>query len=127
MNVEELVAVYVNIRDQKKTIQEEADAKIDALDRDMKVIAEHLLELCKELGADNIRTGHGTVIRTIKTKYWTSDWASMYDFVREHNAFDLLEKRIHQTNMKNFLEENPEECPVGVNVEKEYAITVRRK
>jgi hypothetical protein len=44
----------------------------------------------------------------------------------EHNAPELLERRIQQTNMKQFLEENPDLHPAGLNVDRTYAITVRR-
>jgi hypothetical protein len=50
----------------------------------------------------------------------------MYQFIREHDAFGLLEKRLHQTNMKEFLSENPDSFPMGMNVENSYTIVVRR-
>jgi hypothetical protein len=50
----------------------------------------------------------------------------MYKFMLEHEAPELLEKRLHQSNMKQFLEENPEVLPSGLNVDSEYTITVRR-
>jgi hypothetical protein len=127
VNVEELVKVYVALRDRKHQVKTEADAQIAEIDRDMQLITGHLLEVCRDLGADNIRTGAGTVIRAVKSKFWTSDWQSMYRFIEEHNMFDLLERRIHQTNMKQFLEANPELMPEGLNIEKEYNITIRRK
>ena len=42
------------------------------------------------------------------------------------NALDLLEKRIAQTNMATFLEENPGVYPPGLNSVTEYAISVRK-
>jgi hypothetical protein len=51
----------------------------------------------------------------------------MHKFIREHEAMELLERRIHQTNMKQFLEEHPELRPAGLNIDREYAITIRRK
>ena len=50
----------------------------------------------------------------------------MYDFIEETGAFALLEKRIHQTHMKEFLSENPDLFPKGMNVENEYTVVVRR-
>ena len=73
------------------------------------------------------RSEHGTAYRTIKNRYWTNDWGSFYDFMREHGAMELLEKRIHQTNMREFLEDHPEAHPPGLNVDQEYEITIRRK
>jgi hypothetical protein len=50
----------------------------------------------------------------------------MYSFIEEHSAFGLLEKRLHQTNMKDFLFENPDVLPMGLNVDSEYTVSVRR-
>jgi hypothetical protein len=44
----------------------------------------------------------------------------------EHEAIDLLEKRIAQTNMAQFLEENPGVVPPGLNSSSEYDISVRK-
>jgi hypothetical protein len=50
----------------------------------------------------------------------------MYTFIKEAGAFGLLEKRLHQTNMKEFLFENPDIYPKGLNVESQYTVVVRR-
>ena len=75
---------------------------------------------------DSIRTKAGTIIRSVKSRYWTNDWDSMYDFIEETGAYGLLEKRLHQTNMKEFLLENPDLLPRGLNVENQYTVVVRR-
>jgi hypothetical protein len=51
----------------------------------------------------------------------------MHEFVLEHKAPELLDKRLNQTNMKQFLEENPDLVPKGLNVDSEYVVSVRRK
>ena len=62
----------------------------------------------------------------VKQKYWTSDWESMHKFILEHEVPEFLEKRLHQGAVKGFLEENPELLPKGLNVDSEYAVTVRK-
>jgi hypothetical protein len=47
--------------------------------------------------------------------------------MKEHDAFQLLQQRITTTNMEQFLEENPDLHPPGLNVDANYAVTVRRK
>jgi hypothetical protein len=125
--VDTLVEAYVALRDEKRDLERNMALKIEQLDKDMEVLTSAMKDLCKELGADSIRTAYGTVIRSIKTKYWTQDWSSFHRFMKDHDAFELLEKRIHQTNMKTFLEENPDLLPEGLNMDKEYAITIRKK
>jgi hypothetical protein len=92
----------------------------------MAVIEEKMLETCKQFNADSIRTPYGTIVRSVKSRYWTNDWDSMHRFISEHHAFGLLEKRLHQTHMKEFLSENPDLLPVGLNVENAYTVVVRR-
>jgi hypothetical protein len=86
-----------------------------------------LLKYCKDNGLESVRTAEGLFYRTISTRYWTNDWESMHKFIVEHNAPQLLHERIHQTNLKEFLEANPDTLPPGLNVDSEYTITVRRK
>jgi hypothetical protein len=63
----------------------------------------------------------------VKKRYWTNDWHSFYAFLKEHEALELLEKRVAQTNMSTFLEENPDLHPPGLNVDSRYSVVVRRK
>jgi len=127
VNVEQLVKAYIKMRDARQQLLrefDEADAKIK---QQQDVVQQALLELCKETGTDGLKTSAGTVTRTVKTRYWTSDWNSMKNFIKENDAFELLEQRVHQTNMKSFLEDNPNLMPPGMNIDSRYAITVRRK
>ena len=133
--LEQLTATYIKIRDARTDLArkfERADNKrmFEAEDNDLKeqmeVLEAQMLDVCKEMNADSIRTPHGTIIRSVKSRYWTNDWDSMYDFIENEGAFGLLEKRLHQSNMKQFLEENPDKFPVGLNVENSYSVVVRR-
>lgn len=122
-----IVAVYLKIRDKKAQLTNELNAKLAELDIKLKVVNDALLAHCKENNVESVRTEHGTFYRSTKTKYWTGDWEAMGKFIIEHNAVDLMEKRIHQGNMRLFLEENPDLLPPGLNVDSEYTVTVRRK
>jgi hypothetical protein len=125
--VDKLVEAYIKIRDSRDEIKRDADNKMKELEAEMAVISQTLLDHFKESGIDKAGTPFGTAYRTVKSRYWTNDWGAMYDFISENDAFDLLEKRLHQTNMKQFLEENPDLLPRGLNVDSEYSVVVRRK
>lgn len=125
-DLDQLTAVYLKIRDTRAENKRQFENVDKDLEEQQKMLAEQMLDSCKEIGADSIKTPHGTIIRSVKSKYWTGDWDSMYRFIKEHDAFGLLEKRLHQTNMKDFLNDNPDVMPMGLNVESEYTIVVRR-
>ena len=67
---------------------EEADGIVKA---QMELVETKLLDLCKEIGADTLGSKHGKVMRSVKTRYWTSDWDSMHKFILEHKMPELLE------------------------------------
>lgn len=126
LNAEQLVTIYIKMRDARQRLQKEFDEKDGKIKDQQEAVTQALLELCKDTGADGLRTSAGNVFRSVKTRYWTSDWGSMRDFIKEHDAFELLEQRVHQTNMKNFIEENPNLMPPGMNIDSKYSVTVRR-
>ena len=125
-SVEQLVSVFIKIRDARDAARRAWEEQEADFNEQLDLIDQQLLEICKETGADSIKTKHGTAIRSVKSRYWTNDWESFYDFIYKQNEFGLLEKRIHQTHMKQFLEENPDLLPAGLNVDSQYTITVRR-
>ena len=125
-SVEQLVSVFIKIRDARDEARRAWEQQEADFNEQLDMIDQQLLEICKETGADSIKTKYGTAIRSVKSRYWTNDWESFYDFIYKQNEFGLLEKRIHQTHMKQFLEENPELLPAGLNVDSQYTITVRR-
>lgn len=124
--MDDLTSVYIRIRDERQALKQRYEQQDQELEAQLSVLAEEMLNVCKEIGADSIKTKAGTIIRTVKSRYWTNDWDSMYRFIKENDAFPLLEKRLHQTHMKEFLSENPDLLPAGLNVESEYTVTVRR-
>ena len=125
--IDKLVRVFIKMRDKRSELAREAKEKEDELEAKMDKVRKALLNYCKDNGLEYVRTESGTFFRSIKTSYTTSDWTSMHKFMIENKALDLVDKRLNQTNMKQFLEENPELLPPGLNVEREYAVTVRRK
>lgn len=126
MDANKLVQVYVKIRDAKAAKQKEMEAELATLDAQLEAIETELLELCKATGQDGGKTQFGSFRRSVKTRYWTSDWDSMYRFIKEHDMPELLERRVSQTTFKEFLQENPDKMPQGMNVDSRYAITVTR-
>jgi phage pi2 protein 07 len=125
--VEKLVRVYLKMNATLTEMRHAYEAQEKALKEKMATVKGALLEHCKAHNVDSVRTGEGLFYRTVKRDYWTSDWDSMRKFIVEHKVPELLHERIHQTNMKQFLEEHPDLLPPGLNVDSEYTITVRRK
>lgn len=124
--VEKLVSAYRKIRAAIAEEEEAFEARVANLKEKLDYVSNELLEFCREQNVDSVKTPAGTVSRRVQTRYWSSDWEQMYKFIEEHNAPFVLEKRIHNGNMKQFLEENPDILPVGLQVDNKYVVHVRK-
>ena len=126
ITVDKMVNAYIKMRDHRSAIKAQYEEEDASVKDQMAAIETELLELCKTTGTDGLKTQFGTVSRSVKTRYDATDWEAMHKFVLEHSAPDLLERRVAQRAMKEFIENNPELMPPGLNVTSQYAITVTR-
>ena len=123
IKVDKLVKAYVKIRDKRTEVKRE----YDELGEQQEILKNELLSICKETGTDGLKAAFGTVTRKLNKRYWTSDWESLYTFMKEHDAFHFLQQRISNANVETFLEENPDLHPPGLQADAEYTVVVRRK
>ncbi len=123
---EKLVKAYIKMRDARAVLSTEYEAKDKDIKEQMRVVENFLLEACKRAGGNVSIPGVGVVIRGVDTRYWTSDWEAMHNFIKENSTLELLERRIAQRAMGEFLKANPDKMPKGMNVESKYTVTVRR-
>ena len=126
INVEKLVRVYIKMRDAHLEMKREYEEKDAVIQEQMKMVKQALLDYCEQHNVESVKTTEGMFYRSLSKKYWTSDWESMGKFILEHQVPELLEKRLHQGNMRQFLEEHPDLLPPGLNADSEYTVTVRR-
>jgi len=127
MDTAKLVSAYIRIRDARADLKHKFDEEDNALKEKLDTIEYTLLDLAKEHGLESMKTPYGTASRVVRTRYWAPDWDSFKDFLKEQgdNGYDLVERRIHQGNFKEFLENNPDVAP-PVNSDSRYSIVVRR-
>lgn len=124
--VDRLVKAYIKMRDAHTEMLHEFQERENAIKDQMNQVKQALLEYCKNNNLESVKTSEGMFYRTVKRRYTTADWDSMNKFILEHEVPELLEKRIHQGNMEQFLTEHPDLLPPGLNCDAEYSVTVRR-
>ena len=127
MNLEELVTDYLKLRNERDALLADYESRDEILKEAMRNIEVEMLNICNTTNADSIKTQHGTVIRKLNERFYCNDWDNFRKFVLENEAVELLERRIHQGNFKEFMSERQGEgLPPGVNAMREFGITVRK-
>jgi hypothetical protein len=127
VSIDKLVKAYTKIRDKRSELTSKYKEEEGKLREQQDRVKLALLEYCKEHEVDSVRTASGLFYRTVKQRYWTSDWESMHKFIMDNEVPEFFEKRLNQTHVRQFIEENPDLVPAGLNVDSEYAISVRKK
>ena len=126
-DAEILVETYLTIRRKRETLKAEYESQDGDLKRDMEQIEAALLDICNTTNVNGLRTQHGTVTRQVKDRFFCTDWDNLKKFVETEGSIDLLERRIHQRNFKEFMSERTGDgLPPGVNVLREFDIVVRK-
>lgn len=126
LTAEQLAAVYIKMRSHIEAKEDQHKQVMEGLKGELDLVATKLLEICNAQNADSIKTPAGTISRRVSSRYWTNDWGSMYEFIKEHDAPDLLEKRIHNANMQEFLDTHPDLTPVGLQADRKFSVSVRK-
>ena len=120
--IEKLMQASVNMRDKIDELEKQiSEIKIQRDKVDMA-----LNEACRTLNVTSLKTKVGTLSRTLKTRYWSSDWPSMYDFILENKLPEFFEKRLVQSAIKEYLEQNPDKAPPGLQATSEYTVRITK-
>lgn len=124
--MDRLAKVYVKIRDKISELTRDYETQVETLKASQAQVANTMKDQLRAAGMLSSKTEYGTVSLITKTRYYAQDWDAMKTFIKEHDAVDLLEKRIAQKNMQQFLEENPGVVPTGLNTVSEIEVSVRK-
>jgi hypothetical protein len=127
IQLDELVKVYLTIRNQKDKLYNEYKLKEAELKNELVQIEQVLLSKCNEMNADSVRTSAGTIVKTLKEEFVCSDWGSFTEYLKEHNAIELLWMRLHQSNFKEHMITHANEgLPPGISTMREFNIVVKK-
>jgi hypothetical protein len=126
-DVEDLVKTYLLIRAERETLRSAYEAQDNVLKEEVGILEAHLLSVCNDTNTNGLKTTYGTVTRSVKERFYCTDWTNFKDFVEQKGSIDLLERRIHQKNFKDFMAERQSDgLPPGINVLREFDIVVRK-
>ena len=125
VNVNEVIAAYMKLRGQKEGIEAEAKAKVLAIKVKLEKFEAWLKEQADQQGVTSFKTPHGTAFLTTTEYANVADWDSTLNFIRENEAYDMLEKRISKIAVRSYIEQN-KAVPPGVNYGTRLEVNIRK-
>tara|TARA_E500000318_G_C3539534_1_gene204053 strand:+ start:13 stop:408 length:396 start_codon:yes stop_codon:yes gene_type:complete len=124
---DKLAKTYLRIRAERSILSAKYKEEDGNLIRQLDIIKQAMLDHCEDHNVESVRTSEGLFFRSTKKKYWVSEWDAIHKLIVDNKVPELLDKRINQANMREFLEENPDLKPEGLEIEEEVTISVRKK
>lgn len=121
----ELVEKYIALREAKSKMDRKHKDKMAHLTEVMDAIEAELLSEFDRQGIDSVRTANGTAYKSKRTSATVRDWDLTLDYIRQHDLWNMLEKRVNKVAVEEFVNEN-EGLPPGVDWRSEITVNVRR-
>tara|TARA_R110002110_G_scaffold268725_1_gene484517 strand:+ start:288 stop:689 length:402 start_codon:yes stop_codon:yes gene_type:complete len=120
-----LVKAYRALRTARSELKAVFDAEESALKEKQEKINSKLLQHCAENDVTSVKTEEGTFYRKKKVSYWCSDWEEFHKWILTNKIPSVLQKRISQSNLEEFLEVS-KDIPIGLQADAVYTITVQK-
>jgi hypothetical protein len=91
----------------------------------MNVLEGWMLEAMNQAGLKSMKSVHGTAYKSLRTSTKVVDWTEALRYIRENEAWDLLEARVSKSAAAVVVEETGAPIP-GVETTSEITVNVRR-
>ena len=125
VTVDDVVAAYLKLRLKKETIEAQVKDEVKGLKDKMEQLETWIKEQADAQGVTSFKTKHGTAFLTTTDYANVADWDSVLTFIRENEAFDMLEKRISKIAVRGYIDAN-KAVPPGVNYGTKLEVNIRK-
>lgn len=126
IDLTQVVKAHINIRDARNKLRKDFEEKDAELKESQGKLENVLLDHLQQNNMESVRTSFGTFYRQEEVTPTASDWSALYDWIKENDAWDALERRIKKTFVKEYMGAHEGGLPPGISIFREYIVRVRR-
>jgi uncharacterized protein YjaZ len=125
IKVDDVISTYMKLKSQKDTIEATTKEQVAAIKAKMEKLESWIKEQADTQGVTSFKTKHGTAFLTTTDYANVADWDAMLTFVKENDAYDMLEKRVSKTAVRGYIEQT-KAVPPGVNYGTRLEVNIRK-
>lgn len=123
-NVGDVIRTYIKLRDQKDAIEAETKERVADLKAKMKKLEAYLKTQMDAQGLTSFKSDYGTAFLTTTDYANVADWDAVIRFIRDNEAYDMLEKRVSKIAVRGYIEAN-KAVPPGITYGTKLEVNVR--
>lgn len=119
------VAAYIQLRDYKKSAEDEFKKSLKRVNEAMDKLEADLLNDLNQSGATSLSCDSGTVYKNMQTSATVEDRNAFLDFLLTNNLLEALDVKANKTFVKDYMEEHGHVVP-GIKFTQLATVGVRR-
>jgi hypothetical protein len=124
-NVEQIVSAYIKLRRRKEAVEAAAKDEVRTIKTKMDKLESWLMEQANAQNVTSFKTKSGTAFVTTTDFASVADWDAVLGYIKDNDAFDMLERRVSKTAVRGYIETTGH-VPAGVNYGTKIEINVRK-
>lgn len=125
VTVDAVIKKYMKLRSQKEAVEAEIKERVDKIKADMAKLEAFLQAKMDADGLTSFKSEHGTAFLTTTDFANVDNWDAVLQFIREEEAYDMLEKRVSKTAVRGYIEAN-KEVPPGIKYGTKLGVNIRK-
>ena len=125
VSVDKVISKYLELRNTKESIESEAKEKVKGIKEAMAKLEGWIKEKADTDGVKSFKTANGTAFLTTTDFAQVADWDAVLGFIKDNDAFDMLEKRVSKKAVRDYIDEH-KTVPSGVNYGTRIDVNVRK-
>jgi hypothetical protein len=124
-NVGDVIRTYMKLRDQKAAVEGEVKERVATLKAKMEKLEAYLKTQMDAQGLTSFKSDYGTAFLTTTDYANVGDWDAVLNFIRDNDAFDMLEKRVSKIAVRGYIEAN-KAVPPGITYGTKLEVNIRK-
>lgn len=123
--IQAVIGAVVKLRTQKAEIEAESKAKKKVIEDQIDKLEAYIKAESDRTGVTSFKTDSGTAFLSTSDYANVANWDAVLAFIKEHNAYDLLERRVNKQAVRGYME-SLKVVPPGINYGTSIEVNVRK-
>lgn len=124
-NVKDAIKLYLKLRTKAESIKAEAKEQVDVIESKMQKLGAYLHQQMDTLGVTSLKSESGTAFLSTIDYARVENWDATLDFIKDNDAYELLEKRVSKKVVRDYIE-STRKVPPGIMYGTKVEVSVRK-
>lgn len=125
LTVDQVIEGYMKLRLKKEAAEAKVKAELATISQQMDKLEAWLQQQAEAQGVTSFKTPHGTAFLQTVDFANVADWDATLKFIRDNEAFDMLERRVSKSAVRAYIDET-KQVPPGINYGTRINVNVRK-